>query len=83
MTEALILRELLAAEPDWVSGGAIAAKLGVSRVSIWHQMEKLRAQGFEFEALPARGYRLSGRPGRCMRRSWRPSSGSAGRRSRS
>ena len=62
MTEALILRELLAAEPDWVSGGAIAAKLGVSRVSIWHQMEKLRAQGFEFEALPARGYRLSGRP---------------------
>ncbi len=62
MTDTLILRELLAAEPGWVSGGAIAAKLGVSRVSIWHQMEKLRAQGFSFEALPARGYRLSGRP---------------------
>ncbi len=62
MTETLILRELLAAEPGWVSGGAIAAKLGVSRVSIWHQMEKLRAQGFGFEALPARGYRLSRRP---------------------
>ena len=67
MTEALILRELLAAEPDWVSGGAIAAKLGVSRVAVWHQMEKLRAQGFEFEA--RRGPRLPrlGRPGCCMR----------------
>ncbi len=64
MTETLILRELLAAEPGWVSGGAIAAKLGVSRVSVWHQMEKLRAQGFGFEALPARGYRLSRRPPR-------------------
>lgn len=62
MTETLILRELLAAEPGWVSGGAIASKLGVSRVSIWHQMEKLRAQGFGFEAMPARGYRLSRRP---------------------
>ena len=62
MTETLILRELLAAEPGWVSGGAIAQKLGVSRVSVWHQMEKLRAQGFGFEALPARGYRLSRRP---------------------
>ncbi|HEY1848209.1 MAG TPA: biotin--[acetyl-CoA-carboxylase] ligase [Opitutaceae bacterium] len=62
MTETLILRELLAAEPGWVSGGAIASKLGVSRVSIWHQMEKLRAQGFAFEAIPAKGYRLSRRP---------------------
>jgi BirA family biotin operon repressor/biotin-[acetyl-CoA-carboxylase] ligase len=62
VTETLILRELLAAEPGWVSGGAIATKLGVSRVSVWHQMEKLRAQGFGFDALPARGYRLSRRP---------------------
>jgi BirA family transcriptional regulator, biotin operon repressor / biotin---[acetyl-CoA-carboxylase] ligase len=62
VTETLILRELLAAEPGWVSGGAMASKLGVSRVSVWHQMEKLRAQGFGFEAVPARGYRLSRRP---------------------
>jgi BirA family biotin operon repressor/biotin-[acetyl-CoA-carboxylase] ligase len=62
VTETLILRELLAAEPGWVSGGAIASRLGVSRVSVWHQMEKLRAQGFGFEAQPARGYRLSRRP---------------------
>jgi BirA family biotin operon repressor/biotin-[acetyl-CoA-carboxylase] ligase len=62
VTETLILRELLAAEPGWVSGGVIAAKLGVSRVSVWHHMERLRAQGFSFEAQPARGYRLSRRP---------------------
>jgi BirA family biotin operon repressor/biotin-[acetyl-CoA-carboxylase] ligase len=42
----------------------MATKLGVSRVSVWHQMEKLRSQGFEFEAQPARGYRLSRMPGR-------------------
>jgi BirA family biotin operon repressor/biotin-[acetyl-CoA-carboxylase] ligase len=64
VTESLILRELLAAGPGWVSGGAMASKLGVSRVSVWHQMEKLRSQGFEFEAQPARGYRLSRMPGR-------------------
>jgi BirA family biotin operon repressor/biotin-[acetyl-CoA-carboxylase] ligase len=64
VTESLILRELLAAGPGWVSGGAMATKLGVSRVSVWHQMEKLRSQGFEFEAQPARGYRLSRMPGR-------------------
>jgi len=64
VTESLILRELLAAGDGWVSGGAIAHKLGVSRVSIWHQMEKLRSQGFAFEAQPARGYRLSRLPDR-------------------
>ena len=63
MTETLILRELLAAGEGWVSGGAMASKLGVSRVSVWHQMEKLRSQGFEFEAQTARGYRLSRMPG--------------------
>ncbi len=62
MTETLILRELLDAEPGWVSGGAIASKLGISRVSVWHQMEKLRSQGFAFDAQPSRGYRLSRRP---------------------
>ncbi len=60
--EHVILRELLAREPNWVSGTALAAKLGVSRVAIWQQMEKLRAAGFGFEAQRARGYRLTQRP---------------------
>jgi BirA family transcriptional regulator, biotin operon repressor / biotin---[acetyl-CoA-carboxylase] ligase len=57
-----ILRELLAREPGWVSGATLAAKLGVSRVSVWNRMKKLREEGFAFEARPARGYRLAGRP---------------------
>lgn len=60
--EHLILRELLAREPDWVSGSVLAEKLGVSRVAVWQHMEKLRAAGFEFEAQRARGYRISARP---------------------
>ncbi len=60
--EHLILRELLAHETSWVSGSALAGKLGVSRVAVWQHMEKLRAAGFEFEAQRARGYRLAVKP---------------------
>jgi len=60
--ENLILRELLAAGSSWVSGSSLAETLGVSRVSVWHHMEKLRAQGFGLEAQSARGYRLASEP---------------------
>jgi BirA family biotin operon repressor/biotin-[acetyl-CoA-carboxylase] ligase len=60
--EHLILRELLANDPAWVSGAKLATKLGISRVAVWQHMEKLRAAGFAFEAQRARGYRLSVRP---------------------
>lgn len=62
-TELVILRELLAREPGFVSGAVLASKLGLSRVAIWQHMEKLRLQGFAFEAARARGYRLKQRPG--------------------
>ncbi len=60
--ELVILREMLAREPNLVSGTALAKKLGMSRVSVWQHMEKLRAQGFVFEAVKSRGYRLVARP---------------------
>lgn len=60
--EHLILRELQAREPGWVSGTVLAAKLGVSRVAVWQHMEKLRAAGYEFEAQRSRGYRIAARP---------------------
>ena len=60
--EHVILRELLARDPQWVSGSALATKLGMSRVAVWQHMEKLRAAGFEFEAQRARGYRIAARP---------------------
>lgn len=52
----------MAHEPNWVSGSTLAAKLGVSRVAVWHHMEKLRSAGFRFEAQRARGYRIAERP---------------------
>lgn len=61
-TEHTILRELLAREPNWVSGTALARKLGISRVAVWQHMKKLRTAGFAFEAQRARGYRISARP---------------------
>ncbi|HVW19873.1 MAG TPA: biotin--[acetyl-CoA-carboxylase] ligase [Opitutaceae bacterium] len=60
--ENIILRELLDREPGWVSGATLASRLGVSRVSVWKHMEKLRAQGFAFQAQRSRGYRLAQRP---------------------
>jgi BirA family biotin operon repressor/biotin-[acetyl-CoA-carboxylase] ligase len=60
--EHVILRELLAREPNWVSGSVLAAKLGISRVAVWQHMEKLRAAGFTFEAQRAHGYRIIHRP---------------------
>lgn len=61
-TDLIILRELMTRAPGFVSGTALARRLGLSRVSVWQHLEKLRAQGFAFEAVKARGYRLTGRP---------------------
>ena len=60
--EHVILRELTAREPGWVSGSLLAKKLGVSRVTVWLHMNKMRQAGFVFAAQRARGYRLVGRP---------------------
>ncbi len=57
-----ILRTLLAAEEDFVSGNDLAEALGMSRVSVWGRMEKMREYGFEFEAVTRKGYRLSKKP---------------------
>jgi BirA family biotin operon repressor/biotin-[acetyl-CoA-carboxylase] ligase len=56
--EFTILCELLDHGPDYVSGTALAHKLGMSRVGVWMHMEKLRSQGFEFEAVRNHGYRI-------------------------
>ncbi len=57
-----IIRTMLDAGDDFVSGSALAETLGMSRVAIWQHMEKLRDQGFAFEAVRSRGYRLTARP---------------------
>lgn len=60
----LIIRELIAAHGEWVSGAGLADKLGVSRVAIWSHINRLRREGFAFEAVRSRGYRLISRPTR-------------------
>jgi BirA family biotin operon repressor/biotin-[acetyl-CoA-carboxylase] ligase len=57
-TEITILRELLGSEAGPVSGTRIAKQLGISRVAVWLQLQKLAKQGFVFEAARSRGYRL-------------------------
>jgi len=58
----LILREFLHAQGDFVSGSQLAKLLGVSRVSIWSHLEKLKEQGYRFDALRSKGYRLISLP---------------------
>lgn len=62
LTEITILRELLAAESGFVSGTRLAKSLGISRVAVWMQLQKLIKQGFIFEAIRSRGYRITGFP---------------------
>ena len=57
-----ILLAFLESGDKAISGDHLAKALGVSRVAIWSRLEKLREQGFSFEAAPRKGYRLAGTP---------------------
>lgn len=57
-----ILKALLEANDEFVSGSLLAETLGVSRPAVWGKLEKLRDKGFEFEAVRNRGYRLTQKP---------------------
>ncbi len=59
----IILQALLeVGDEGVVSGADLARRLGVSRVSVWQHLERLREAGFAIESLHARGYRLATRP---------------------
>lgn len=60
--DARILGDLLNAGGAYVSGTAIAARCGISRVAIFKHLEVLRKEGFDIEAGRNRGYRLRGTP---------------------
>lgn len=60
--ETVLLSLLLEDPARFYSGSALAQALGVSRVSVWGYFEKLRAEGFLFEAVRNRGYRLTDEP---------------------
>ncbi|MDG1241907.1 MAG: HTH domain-containing protein, partial [Opitutae bacterium] len=60
--EFAILKALLDAPDEFISGSLLAAQLGISRPAIHGKLEKLRDQGFIFEAVRNRGYRLAQEP---------------------
>jgi BirA family biotin operon repressor/biotin-[acetyl-CoA-carboxylase] ligase len=62
LTDVTILRELLAHGEEPVSGARLAKLLGISRVAVWHHLQKLTEQGFAFEGVRTRGYRLTQTP---------------------
>lgn len=50
--------DILSDTNDYVSGQALAEKLGVSRQAVWKGIEALRKSGYEIESVSRRGYRL-------------------------
>ena len=59
----VILKALQDAGGSFVSGSLLAGQLGVSRPAIHGKLDKLRGEGFVFEAVRNRGYRLAKEPG--------------------
>jgi BirA family biotin operon repressor/biotin-[acetyl-CoA-carboxylase] ligase len=53
--------KILRAENDVVSGETLSSHLGISRVSIWKHIKKLREFGYNVQATP-KGYRLINDP---------------------
>lgn len=47
---------------DYVSGEALAARLGVSRAAVWKHVRALAGAGYEIESVRSRGYRLLAAP---------------------
>ncbi|WP_010501030.1 biotin--[acetyl-CoA-carboxylase] ligase [Paenibacillus elgii] len=48
----------------FLSGEQLSEELGVSRTAVWKQIERLRQQGYRFEAVSRKGYRLLSKPDR-------------------
>ena len=57
-----ILKRLLQANGEAVSGQELADSLGVSRTAVWKHMQTLQAEGYLFETVKKKGYVLTGVP---------------------
>ena len=54
-----LLNTLAEARGNYISGAAIAEKLGVSRNAVWKTVKGLESDGFIIESVTSKGYRLS------------------------
>jgi len=55
-----LLNTLANAGDEYISGAALAAKLGVSRNAVWKAVKSLEAEGHIIESAASKGYRLNG-----------------------
>jgi BirA family biotin operon repressor/biotin-[acetyl-CoA-carboxylase] ligase len=56
--------EFLKKKEGYVSGDAIAQRLGVTRQALWKHIQELKELGYDIVAVPHLGYRLEGSPDR-------------------
>lgn len=54
-----VLKELENNKGNYISGGELANRLGVSRNAVWKAMKSLEKSGYEIDAVPNKGYCLS------------------------
>lgn len=57
-----LIKALSDADGDFLSGQALAEKIGCSRTAIWKHIEELRKDGFILEAVRNKGYRILNTP---------------------
>ena len=53
-----ILEIFESSKGEFLSGGELAARLGVSRNAVWKAVKQLEAEGYVFDSVSGRGYRL-------------------------
>ena len=54
-----LLNTLAASGIEYISGAALAEKLGVSRNAVWKAVKSLEAEGYAIESVTSKGYRLA------------------------
>lgn len=69
-TKIAVLRKLLDAEGETVSGGRLCKELGLSRQSVWKAIRSLQEDGYIIESIPVRGYRFQRTPVNDLDPSW-------------
>jgi len=57
-----ILNILRASRSGFLSGEALARKIGVSRTMVWKHIKSLERDGFGIDAVPSQGYRIVSEP---------------------
>ncbi len=57
-----LLKMLLSAAPNYLSGSDLAKSLNMSRVGVWSRVNNLRKKGINIDATQNLGYRFAGEP---------------------